>query len=221
MSKMNKRFVLLDLICYAVIPFLIWNHAREFLGDYWAILLSTVPGFIYTIYRFFIEKQFNIAGLFIIGSLFISTAVNLLSATAESMLWNQVYLGFAFVAIYLLSIVFKKPLALYFAVDWVYLQGFPRKESTKLFQTKGIFLWYQLLTLLFAVRGIFQNGFKAWLINVYGADGYGKMLIYLNISGWTFSVLITLGFILIGVKINNYIKENRRTQLEKAVHTAE
>ncbi len=38
---------------------------------------STVPGFIYTIYRFAVEKQLNIMGLFIISSLFITTAVNL------------------------------------------------------------------------------------------------------------------------------------------------
>lgn len=214
MNKKSKRLVVLDLVCYAAIPFLIWNHGREFLGDYLAILLSTIPGFIYTIYRFIIEKQFNIAGLFIIGSLLISTVVNLLSSTAENMLWNQVYLGLGYVAIYLLSIFFKRPLALYFAVDWAYLQGYRREDSKKLYYTKGIFLWFQLLTLLFAVRGIFQNGLKAWLINTNGADGYGKMLIYLNISGWTFSILITLGFILIGVKINNYIKENQPAQTE-------
>src|SRR5690625_7616003 len=65
-DAMNKRLMLLDLICYGVIPFLIWNYGRESLGDYIAILLSTVPGFIYTIYRFIKEKQLNIFGLFII-----------------------------------------------------------------------------------------------------------------------------------------------------------
>lgn len=64
---------------------------------------STVLGFIYTIYRFAVEKQLNIMGLFIISSLFITTAVNLISASAESMLWNQVYLGLSFAAIFLLS----------------------------------------------------------------------------------------------------------------------
>ncbi|OZU87701.1 hypothetical protein CIL03_15145 [Virgibacillus indicus] len=216
MNKKHKNLVFLDLICYAAIPYLIWNYGREPLGDYLAILLSTIPGFIYTIYRFIIEKQFNIAGFFILSSLLISTAVNLLSSSAESMLWNQVYLGFGYAAIYLLSIVFRKPLALYFAVDWAYLQGYRRKDSKRLYYSKGIFMWYQLLTLLFVVRGIFQNGLKAWLINIYGADGYGKMLIYMNISGWTFGVLITLGFILIGVKINNYIKEIQRFQTEEA-----
>ncbi|PAV28075.1 hypothetical protein CIL05_18375 [Virgibacillus profundi] len=215
---MNRKLIFLDLICYAAIPYLIWTHGREPLGDYLAILLSTVPGFIYTIYRFIMEKQLNIAGLFIIGSLFISTAVNLLSSSADNMLWNQVYLGFGYVIVYLLSMLFRKPLALYFAVDWAYLQGYRREASKRLYRTRGIFRWFQLLTLLFVVRGIFHNGLKGWLIHTYGADGFGKMLIYMNISGWTFSILITLGFILITVKINNYFKEQNQVQPDTAAN---
>lgn len=135
---MNQRLVLLDLICYVAIPYIIWTHGRELLGDYWAILLSTVPGFIYTIYRFTAEKQFNTLGLFILSSLLIDTTVNLLSSSAESMLWNQVFLGFGYALFFLLSMLFRKPLALYFAVDLAYLQGYERNSSKALFRTKGI-----------------------------------------------------------------------------------
>lgn len=62
---MNKKLITLDLLCYGVIPFIIWNYGREPLGDYIAILLSTVPGFIYTVYRFAKENQLNIAGIFV------------------------------------------------------------------------------------------------------------------------------------------------------------
>lgn len=119
---MKKHTILFDIICYAVIPFFIWNYGRGILGDYYALLLSTVPGLIYTLYRFITERQLNLTGLFIISSLAISTTVNLLSSTAEDMLWNQVYVGIAFAMIFLLSIVIKKPLALYFAVDFVFLK---------------------------------------------------------------------------------------------------
>lgn len=219
---MNRRLAFLDLLCYAAIPFIIWNYGREPLGDYWAILLSTVPGFIYTIYRFVVEKQFNIMGLFIISSLFITTAVNLISTSAESMLWNQIYLGLGFAAIFLLSMLLRKPLALYFAVDWSYLQGYERKSSKALFMTKGIFMGFQLLTLLFVVRSTFQNALKMWLLIRYGAESYGQMIIYMNISGWIFNGLIMLGFILISIKINNYItsrtseeQEVRRRKIDK------
>lgn len=179
---MNKKLILLDIICYAVVPYLIWNHGREILGDYWAIILSTVPGFIYTVYRFLKEKQFNIAGLFILGSLAISTTVNLLSSSAESMLWNQVYLGLAYGVLYLLSIFIKQPLALHFMVDWAYLQGFARQDSRTLYFKPQLLKWFQLLTLLFVARSVFMNGLKAFLLQTYGAAGYGKMLIYMNID---------------------------------------
>src|SRR5699024_6127122 len=102
-SHMNKMLIILDIICYVVIPFLLWNYGRSFLGYYLAVLLSTVPEFIYTVYRFVNEKQMNITGLFIITSLLISTVVDLLSTSALNMLWNQVYLGFGFGAVFLLT----------------------------------------------------------------------------------------------------------------------
>ncbi len=204
---MNKKLVIFDVIFYAVIPFFIWTYGKEPLGDYIAILLSTIPGFIYTIYRFMKEKEFNIAGLFVIASLFISTAVNLLSTSAESMLWNQVYLGFVICLIYLLSMVIRKPLALYFMVDIAYLYGDPRKFSEKLFNAEGLFMWFQIFTLVFVARGLFLNTLKAFLVHSYGAGDYGKVLIYMNASSWVFSALIILGYFLINKKVKKYLKE--------------
>ncbi|MED4015567.1 VC0807 family protein [Sutcliffiella cohnii] len=203
-----RKTAILDIIFYIAIPYIIWNYAREPLGDYYAILFSTIPGIFYTVYRFFKEKQFNISGLFILGSLCISTSVNLLSNDAESMLWNQVYVGYFFASIFLVSIFIKQPIALYFAVDFAALQGHARANSKALFSTKGIFIWFQLITFLFVLRGIVQNTLKAWLINTQGVDGYGQMIIYLNISGWIFSGIIFLGFILVGNKINRSLKVN-------------
>ena len=204
---MNKKFVLLDIICYAAIPYLIWTYGRDPLGDYWAIILSTVPGFIYTVYRFIKEKQFNILGIFIISSLLLDTIVNLMSSSAHIMLWNQVYLGYGFGGLYLLSILFKKPLALYFAVDHAYLMGYARKDSIALYNRKELFFGFQLVTLLFVIRSIFQSSFKAWLLTKYGVDAYGQMLIYLKISGWIFGGIITVGFLLVVNRINKVVKE--------------
>ncbi|MEK5067363.1 VC0807 family protein [Sporosarcina sp. FSL K6-1508] len=209
---MNKKLVIYDIIFYAVIPFFIWTYGKEPLGDYTAILLSTVPGFIYTIYRFIKEKELNIAGLFIITSLFISTAVNLLSTSADSMLWNQVYLGFGTCIIYLISMIIRKPMALYFMVDIAYLYGDPREFSKRLFNSDGLFMWFQIFNLLFIVRGIFLSTLKAFLVKTYGAAGYGKMLIYMNISSLVFSGLILLGYFFINKKVKQYLKEQEEVK---------
>src|SRR5699024_11301313 len=99
----NKKIILLDLIFYLVLPYVIWKFGKEPLCDYLAMILSTVSGFVYTIYRFILEKQFNIAGLFIIGSLALSTTVDLLSGSAERMLWYSVYVGLFFAMIHFLA----------------------------------------------------------------------------------------------------------------------
>lgn len=206
---MNKKLVILDLICYAVIPFLIWTYGKEPLGDYIAILLSTFPGLIYTNYRFVKEKEFSVAGLFVITSLLISTAVNLVSTSANNMLWNQVYLGFGVSIVFLISMIIRKPLALYFTVDLAFLYGDSREFSKRLFSSQGLFMWFQLLNLLFVVRAVFVSLLKASLVKTYGAEGYDKVIIYMNISNWVFSGLILLGYLFINKKVKQHLDQQR------------
>ncbi|QTD40108.1 VC0807 family protein [Sporosarcina sp. Te-1] len=196
-----EKGIVYDLLIYMAVPYFIWNYGREPLGDYAALLLSTVPGLLYTLFRFINERQFNITGAFILASLLIDTLVNLLSGSAERMLWNQVYLGYGYALLYLLSILLKKPLGLYFGVDFAYMLGNPREPSKKLFFSKELFPWFQLVTLLLVIRGIVQNSLKAWLLDSYGVDSYGHMLIYLKISGGAFSILITALNLFIGHKV--------------------
>ncbi|WP_054752138.1 VC0807 family protein [Piscibacillus salipiscarius] len=122
-----KKHAGYDILFYLVIPLIIWNYGRDLMGDYYAILLSTFPGFLYTVYRFIEQRQINITGMFVITTLLISTMVDILSPDAKAMLWNQVYLGYAFAGVFLFSMLIKKPLALYLAVDFAYLQGYERK----------------------------------------------------------------------------------------------
>ncbi|PKR76720.1 hypothetical protein CEY16_12945 [Halalkalibacillus sediminis] len=205
---MNRKIAAFDIIFYGALPYLIWTYGRDPMGDYYAMLLSTVPGFIYTIYRFVKEKQINFLGLFIIVSLLISTLVNVLSGNAEDMLWNQVYIGYVTASVFLISILVKRPLALYFAIDMASLQGYKRSDSKWLFTRKGLFMWFQLFTGLFVFRSLFQSGLKAWLIEQYGVDGYGKMIIYMQVSGWIFSGLILGMMVLLSYKINQHLKTN-------------
>lgn len=209
-QKTNKKIILLDLIFYLVFPYVIWKFGKDSLGDYLAMLLSTVPGFVYTIYRFILEKQFNIAGLFIIGSLALSTTVDLLSGSAERMLWNSVYVGLFFAMIHFLAFIIKRPFALYFAVDFAYLQGYERKASTHLFYQQGIFRWFQLIQILFIVRSLFFAILKVWLLQTYGVEGYDSMLIYRQIASWFFTIVITGMFIYSNVPIQKYFANQKK-----------
>lgn len=200
-SKMN---ILLDILMYVAIPYVIWNYGREPLGDYVAMLASTVPGIIYTIYRLIFDKQVNLVGLFILGSLILETTVNLLAGSAEQMIRNGVYLSLFYSFIFFVAFVIKRPFSLYFAVEFAQLQGYERKASKILFFKKGIFKWFQVIQAVFIMRGIFMAGLTLLLVNKYGIDGYDDMLINKKIAGWLFSGLIMGLYIYITILIQKY-----------------
>ena len=79
----NKKAIL-DLVFYLVIPFLIWKFAKPYIDPYYAMLLSSVPGIIYTLYTFKKEKQFNVTGFFILITLISNTTVDLFSSVFVS-----------------------------------------------------------------------------------------------------------------------------------------
>ncbi|ATP41014.1 hypothetical protein CSE16_13670 [Solibacillus sp. R5-41] len=223
-QRSNKRLILLDLIFYAALPYIIWNYGKEPFGDYAAMLISTIPGFVYTCYRFILDKQFNITGLFIIGSLALGTAINLISGSAEQMIWNGVYLGLFYTVIYFIALIFKRPFSLYFAVDFAYLQGYARKDSTTLFFQKGIFIWFQFIQVVFIVRGLFMAGLTVFLLKKYGIDGYGGMLIYKQIAGWIFAILIMGLFFYINIPVRRFFavqQDKLQDKNKKDIHQSD
>ncbi len=206
---MKKYIIVLEIVFYVALPYLIWTNGREALGDYWAMLLSTVPGFIYTIVRFITEREFNITGVFILSSLLIGTIVDLLSGSADKMLWNQLYLGLVFTGIYLISLMIKKPLPLYFFVDIAYLQGYARDGSKKLFYRKEIFKLFQWITVLFVVRGLTLAAMKAWMLNKYGVEAFTSLLIYRQLVGWAFGIIGVFLYLAIFKEIKRITKPNQ------------
>ena len=214
-SQSNKYLIFLELLFYAALPYAIWKFGREPFGDYAAMLLSTVPGIIYTVYRFAKDRQFNVTGLFILGSMLIGTTVDLLSGSAEQMIWNNVYLGLFYTFIYGILFIIKKPFPLYVAIDFAYLQGYARKDSKTLFFQKGIFGWFQLIQVVFIIRGLVMAGITVFLLRKYGIDGYGDMLIYKRVASWVFSGILTGMFFYISVVIQKYTKRLQEMNEQK------
>ena len=203
----KNNLVLIELFIYALLPLVIWNYGRDIVGDYAAMLASTLPGLLYTIYRFIVDRQFNILGTFTLASLALNTTVNLLSGSAEQMLWNGVYLSLFYLVLNLFFLVIRRPLSLYFAVDFAFLQGHDRKDSKALFFKKGIFKWFQIIQSVFVIRSIFLVTLTVYLLRQYGVEGYNSMLIYKQIVGWFFSIIITVLFFYTNVPIKKYLEK--------------
>jgi hypothetical protein len=213
---MKNKIVVFDLLFYLVLPYVIWKFGQGYLGDYYAILLSTAPGFVYTIVRFWLEKQFNVTGLFIMVSLFISTTVDILSGSAFAMMQNSVYVSAAFGLFILGTMIVRKPLALYFGADIAFLQGHKREDSLKLYRQKEILPAFYFITAVFALRGLAAAGLKYYLIGVYGVQGYDRILFFMKVNGWVFTALIAAGFIYSSIKINAYLEKEKQEKEDKA-----
>lgn len=215
---MKINYILIELIVYIGLPYIIWTHGRGFIGDYYAMLFSTIPAIIYTIYRFLKDRQFNMIGIFIISSLLLSSLLDLLAGSALQMLWNSVFLSYAFTLIFIISMIIQKPLAIYFAVEFMYLQGYPRAESKKLYFMKGNVKLFQLVTAIFVIRGLIMNSLMVWLIINHGADAFMQLIIGRKALGFIFSGLIFVGFLYAGNKAIQLMKE-KEIEWSKSVET--
>lgn len=208
---MQKNIVIWDVICYLVFPLFIWNFMRDTIGDYTAMLISTIPGIIYSFIRFFRVKQVNIFGAFMILTLIASTLVNVLAGSALQMLWNNVYYAFAMAVFFLFTILIKRPLFLLFTLDFVELQGYSRQKMKAIFNERKYFLVFNLITLGFAAREIILAFIKIKLISVYGVDAFDKGLIIRNVLSWGITAICVIGFIY----ISKMLQANETSRLSK------
>ncbi|AJD90311.1 membrane protein [Jeotgalibacillus malaysiensis] len=214
---MHKNIVLWDLICYIIFPLIIWHGSREYIGDYYAMLISTVPGFIYSIIRFVILKKVNFLGIYLIVTLAIGTLIDVLAGSAMQMLWNSVIYSYALSFLLLISIAINKPLYLLFAVDIMELRGRNREILKQEFYQKKVLFIFKLITFGFAFQGILLASIKVWLIMNYGVEAFDKGLVLRQVLSWTISAVLIYGFVHIG-KLLNY-KSN--AELERESQEAE
>ncbi|WP_338778234.1 VC0807 family protein [Metabacillus sp. FJAT-52054] len=200
---MKKHLIISDILFYLVLPYVIWEYGKAPLGDYWAMLLSTVPGIIYTVFRFFAEKQFNVTGLFIMASLSINTIIDLLSQNAERMQQNNVWVSVGFGLFWIATILTKKPFGLYLMVDIAYLQGQKREDSLKLYKQPKLLPLFYLVSFVFAMQNLLNAALRAFLLNQYGIAQYDKILFFMKIYGWVFTVILMITFVFVGMRIND------------------
>ena len=118
-------------------------------------------------------------------------------------LWTKLY---KFTAVYLLSRIFKKPLVLYFAVDFAYLQGFPRENSKHLYSIKENIKWVNLITALFVIQGLVMNSVMAILIMRPGVEAFMHLILLRKALGLIFGILIFVGYLFSWNKVTAYMQ---------------
>lgn len=211
---LKKNVIILDLVFYVGLPLLFWNVFREVIGDYYAMLASSVPAIIYSLYRFYEFKKINITGLYIITTLVIGTLIDVLAGSALQLLWNNVFYNMAIGTFFLGTFLFKRPMALYFGLDFAELQGHDRTFCKHLFNQKKILIIFQLVTLLFAFRSGVFAAIKAWLIVEYGIEAFDKGILVRQVIGWVFTGLTIYGFIYTAKVIKDHPEITKRVEAE-------
>ncbi|RBP03394.1 VC0807 family protein [Rossellomorea aquimaris] len=211
---MKRNFVLLDLLIYVALPLFVWNIMRDYIGDYYAMLLSSVPGIIYTVYRFIQMKKVNTFGLFILITLIVGTLIDVLAGSSIQLLWNNVYYAAALSLFFFITMLLRKPISLFFGLDFAELQGYDRTFSKRLYYKKPLYRIFQLITLCFALRSGILAIVKAWLILEYGVEAFDKGIILRQAFSWIMTGITVAGFIYIGKIIQDSPQLVKEVQIE-------
>lgn len=193
-----------------IFPIVIWNIGRDYIGDYYAMLASSVPGIIYSMIRFALLKKINLFGVFIVSNLLIGTLIDVLSGSAINLLWNNVFYSYFIGLLFVSTIFINKPIALYFALDFVELQGQNRIKMREVFYQPRVLTIFKLITFGFAFRDILLASIKVWLIVTYGIESFDKGLILRQVLSWILTGLSIYGFIYISKLINDNSKSTNK-----------
>ncbi|KGP90741.1 membrane protein [Pontibacillus chungwhensis BH030062] len=191
----QKNIVVWDLICYIVFPLVVWNFIRDDIGDYYAMLLSSVPGIIYTFIRFKAVKKVQFFGIFMLANLVVGTLFDVLAGSAIQLLWNRVYFALLGGGIFLGSMLIRKPIALYLMLDVMEMQGQDRKGLKAKFMQKKVFFVFQLITFVFVFRELVFAGWKAWLVTQYGVEAFDQALVLRQVMSWVLTGVTVIGYV--------------------------
>jgi len=201
LTKIFNRRTFLDLIIYLGVPLLIWNTCRLMLGDYFAMLLSTVPGVIYTIFTFIKEKQYSVTGLFILATMIVGSTMDIYSRTAHQMLWNYVYLNIGLVTFWCLTMLAGRPMAMYFFIDYAFLHGVPKDRTRVIYRQMPFIKYFMLLTGFLALRDLMDIFLRIFMIHHYDVEGFNKIKVITQVYSAITTVMFIYGIILIIKKI--------------------
>ena len=208
--RVNPLF-LLDIILYFIFPLFFWNVLRDYFGDYITILFSTVPGILYTLYRFKMTENFNFTGLFIIFNLSSSIVVDVLSRSAIQLLWNDVFVSLFLALIYFLSYLLKKPIHLYFTLDILVLRGYDKSLTKEQLYEKKTLLLLNGVTLSYC---LIECGYAFIMVNwisMYGVEAFQLDVVLDNILNVVMTGISIISFIFLNNMIDVILPLNKNS----------
>ncbi|MGM0866334.1 MAG: hypothetical protein ACQEWF_16800 [Bacillota bacterium] len=140
--------------------------------------------------------------------------IDVLAGSSIQLLWNNVFYTAALSLFFLITMLFRKPISLFFGLDFAELQGYDRTFCKRLYYKKPLFRIFQLITLCFALRSGILAIVKAWLILEYWVEAFDKGIILRQAFSWIMTGITVAGFIYIGKIIRDFPQLVKEVQIE-------
>lgn len=215
--KKESNLIIYDLILYLVFPLVGYKLLKPYIGDYWAMIVPTIPGILYTLFRFWYTKQFNVTGIFIISTMSVSTALDLIAGTKENLLLYNVYYHIGLIGVFFILFAIKKPLPYYFMIDIAAIQGQEREESKKLYKHPSLFKLFQYLFIAWIVKDIIFTGAQWWMLEAYGVKAYYSRTIIFTVGGYIFGIIMAIGYAMITMRAQKIKEENEQQPKDEII----
>jgi len=131
----------------------------------------------------------------------VSCILNLDSKTAHQILWNYVYLNIGLVVFWCLTLLAKRPMAMYFFIDYAYLHGVPKAHTRVVYRQMPYIRYFMFLTIFLALRDFLDILLRVLLIHFYDVGGFNKIIIITQVWNTMTTIMFIYGIILIIKKI--------------------
>ncbi|WP_438448739.1 VC0807 family protein [Gorillibacterium sp. sgz5001074] len=191
-----KNRAVSDLIFYLILPYGIWHLGKGRADDYVLIILTTVPGILYTLYTLLQARRFNFTGLFVLGTLLVSSIIDLAAGSLRNLFFYGGAYSMFMALLFLGSALLRRPLTLYFFLDVAELQGHSREDSRRLFAHPRLMQILYGITGLEAAQRLILCAAKFYVaLYCYNPQareltiGYDHFLLYQRLLGWGFGGL--------------------------------
>jgi hypothetical protein len=198
----KEWYLLIDLFFYFLFPFVIWETCRHFINDYLAIILSSLPGIFYSLYRLFHSMELNFTRIFLFTNIIGELLVDLLSGSALQLLWNAVFYSFGLALLYLVSCFINKPFFLYFAFDILVSQGYDRNITMEMLNETNSFNILKIITFANTFNHLSYALLLMPMISKKGIEAYTDSLIIDQILIFIMSAVSVVGFFFIHKNLN-------------------
>lgn len=198
-----KSGMLWDIVIYLILPLATWRLGEGHLSDYYLILLTGVPGIVYTLLTLAIRKKANFTGVFILTTMLIDSVLDLLAGSVRNMFLYGFWQSAAMTVFYGATLLAGRPVSLYFALDVAELQGFNRQASRELYNQPQPRRLLTLITILMGVKSLGFAFIKWTVLTRFYSESLGKLIIgydhylfYVRVYNWTWGAVIGICWVL-------------------------